>query len=347
MFLLIDFGLMLVGCSIVLVNRSKWFQWINILFGLFATLYYIYLAFVVICRPNTTFWGSLENWSFIIGNTMTRLLFISKRTKLRLLLKQIKSMADISTSRFLKRLEMLMVFLYLMSLTIAINYTLVTVSDPIALKSTSEWFWFWLDRITFRHQMAFATLMWYKAMVRDQWMKVTILVYVYIAIALEKLANQQISRWLPIKTLKNMQTCLITKHQNLSMKEQFVDIVKLLPLNWLVWIFLGTSSVIVESSGLQLWYMIDIIEHLVIVFGAIFFINYHRDQNRSLCQLVIRNFVNQSSLDKYSNIEYIKSELMSDVEYTAFGLFNLNNGLLLSFMSGLITFTVMFIQLHI
>ena len=99
------------------------------------------------------------------------------------------------------------------------------------------------------------------------------------------------------------------------------------------------SSVNVQS----ILYIAMFIQHIVVQFAITLSVNR---QIKSTLAIVEQKLAEISQMtNNFSLIVYLKSEMSTTVDYTAGDLFNLRNEFIMSFIGGLISFTVMFLQM--
>lgn len=93
---------------------------------------------------------------------------------------------------------------------------------------------------------------------------------------------------------------------------------------------------------------IRIFYHLLFVFSIIYFINRFNDQLDSLVQEITLTVNHHPRFDSLTKMLLIDKVLkMSKQKFTAWNMFNLDRGLILSFLSSLITFNVLFVQIDL
>ena len=344
MFFLIDSILMSFGCSLTLSNRSILYKVINIFLGVWLTLDNIHFVAGRLYKPSHSLTTNLRAISFITGVVTTQVLLILRRRKIGRLLTKLITLTDTTTQQYLKKLSIALIAHYILSLIRGIGFTLSIVTNDNVLERSVRGFFFWSDQVGNGHKILFPVTRLFKGLVRDQWNHIGLTLYVYIAISIEKLAHRRMEMELATNELKDMIDILIIKQKFDSMRGDFEQLFNLLPLIWFSWVFQGSSEVFTIKGNLKTWFFLDLGQNLISLFGAIFFINYHRNRCHQLNQRIFYKFANKWKFNTISNIQLIKTQLISNVEYTALGLFRLDNGLLLSFISGLVTFTVMALQ---
>ena len=347
MFWTIDVMLMTFGCSINLTTKSNLFLIINWIFRLWLILDTIHHLIVKLHKPSHMFTGIMEDISFTTAIIVTQVILTMKHFKIRHMLRKITSRVDVYTQQYLTILSILLVIRYSFSLMVGFGYTLTILTNNALYEKSIRNYLFWVNEYTSLHRAIFTAMRWFKGLCRDLWFLIGLTIYVYIAVAIERLTYQRMEFGLRANSLDDMHQLLHIKQRIVVMKEEFEGTFNLLPLIWLNYIFQSATGTFATHGDVKTWFLVELVQSLITVFGAIFFINYNRNRCHQLNRRILIRFLNKWNLNTCPNIEYIKSELLFDIEYTAFGLFKLDNGLILSFMSGLVTFTVMFLQMKL
>ena len=190
-------------------------------------------------------------------------------------------------------------------------------------------------------------------------------IYSYVAVSIEVHKRQWIRKIMATIDLNQNQLIrlLIELDRHRQLSNHFEQHFNILPLTWLSFIFVGVSGSLrhlssenVTSPAAQLMTYSMIGSTAIVMFAMIHSVNQGIEQTQSFYhQLYQKLTISMSHIQTIPNIRtsdrsgYIFLAIKLDIEkktiYTASGLFDLNNGLIITFTSGLISFTVMFLQL--
>ena len=359
MFKLIDNYLYLFGAKVV-VNSWKVRNINNLL--LIVYLYDVIMTIVShgSFQQKQIFMG-LSFYSFLIIAILNHLIFRSKRTNIVELLKCIESFKSKSVRQQMLKVTKLLLIVHSI-FTFSLSYIFIDlVKNGISQHFRREllnYYW-WTNDISPIYQLLYYIRTVYAIIGRDHWINMTALPFAYYTISIELIKQDMLKFYMQQKSMdaKVLKQILIISRHVEHAKSTMNQLFGPFPLMWLSYLFLG------ETGAIQFIYLsIQTEQHLwltlikaiffgkqiVFVFGVICLINHHISNSHQLCEQLSTRLYAQMSLTNpiQSNlITCLANQLQKSINYSACGLFDLNESLLLSFAAGLISFTVMFLQI--
>lgn len=219
-------------------------------------------------------------------------------------------------------------------------------------------FW-WTKTYTRPYKLVTMFLYGYRAIASDQWAVMSSLVYCYLAAAIEivkqniLLIFKQCGR-LSAADLK--ESVLILRRVE-KLKCDFNDTFNIFPLFSFGFLFVGTAGYLrmivtlyktSEDFIVSLAYMLGLVRDMVVLFALNYIVNRHIDHTSSIRDSLasqLHAHVSTGDLNQSNQTVLLLRQMEETVTYDAGGLFTLHKSMLLGFLGGLISFTVMILQL--
>ena len=186
----------------------------------------------------------------------------------------------------------------------------------------------------------------YIALVAEQWINASAFPYLYLATSIELIKQVGIQH----VRLDPLQLIAVVRNCN-RMKEKFESRFRMFPFLWYSYLFLGATGTLANrhvtsnaTSVIAISFYVVFLSRLIFIFALTWMINEQMSKTQKLIENKMAELINSNKF-KWSTLNFVQSQVTKNVTYTAIGLFELNSGIILSFASGLVTFTVMFLQL--
>ena len=341
MFKHIDILLLLYGAKIYI--DSKPIKWLNYSFGaifIIDTLGSLYRMILIFARKPITdvLPVFIEYLSFMICGLINQYLMVKKRHVIRSMVDRLNRISSQSMRSKQHYLELRLFWLNWISaifclLTVTVAFINYVQTQPYH----------------FLNMMYSLVRLLYVGLIREQYLNMSAIPYTYLATSIE-LVKQDTVRKAIIRSSDDIYR-LMVKVRNLNRwKHEFEREFRIFPFLWYSFLFIGATGVL-SSNELttdvtrleSIFYVITFFSHLVVVFYYTYYISEQVAATQEVLESKVSEFEKISQ--NWSMLNYVGSTLTKDVKYTAIGLFELNSGLILSFASGLISFTVMFLQM--
>jgi len=360
MFILLDNYLLLSGVKINITSITH--RVVNLLF------YWMYTTDIVISMVAPLYWN-IKNMLmlsshllFLTSALFTQQLLFFKRTQIEQFMSEIRTLGrdEVRLELFRVSRKILVVLIVINSFEI-LNY--IGMANVPFKREAVDYYWTDPDDLTIYHRIWFEIRSFYVRVARNQWMSFSALPYVYLAIAIELIKQSIIEQYAKhfkihhnssISVLKQL---LSSMNKIESIKQEFDQLFGIFPLLWFQFIFFATSGIALFCYDMftqnQTLYAssqaISFTKYLIVPFLVIFIVNHQTNQTKSKCEQLANTLTESITENTNPNVTHLiricQTKLNLTFNYTAYGLFELNNGLLLSFGSGLLSFTVMFLQL--
>ena len=291
----------------------------------------------------------------LLGSVLSAILFRVKCNRIRSILRSLNEhtrdrlkLNIIFTILFVIHLVCISFFMY-GSLSMMVNKN----QNPLGV-SVKTYFW-WSSS----ESQVYDTFLWIfmilESLSKTHWIQIFAFVYTFIAILIELNKMSCLEKYLKLSvinetTLKNLAIDVI-RFRNL--KTQFEDTFNVFPWLWWSYWFIGWSGTIQytqANTSTPIHQLIAFTAQSSIQFGLTILFNFIKNHYigkcQSVCQKMADNLMIKSVVvGKSDLIMSVRQELLIANYYTALGLFPLDNTLLLTFSSAVISFTVMCLNL--
>ena len=345
MFDYIDYTLILCGCKLFINSTiSKVVNNVFFAYYILDTLYTLIGMFKIFTLGDISHF--IEYLVFVASGLVTVLLLRKKRAAILSLANEIKRFETPVIKRKLRHLSLILSVSHWMLTTSAIS-THSMMSYGNLAKQVGLIDYCDSGRCSILIQSIAINRLLFYIFVREQFMKMSSMVYCYHAYAIELITQdginfQDIHKMVDIRDLVSFNT----RMNNLRTK--FNAIYNIFPFINYSYLFLGMAGMISDCSKspidlVSISYIAMFGQHVIVQLVMTLTINR---QIKSTMSVVDRKFHEISHMtNNFALLVYLKSELSTFVDYTAADLFSLKNEFILSFVGGLVSFTVMFLQL--
>ena len=364
MFVLIDYVLLTFGVMVYTEHR-----YLRALNYLFRYLYFISLVYELFISFKNGLSGAklnmlFEYYVYFFLAISSQILVARKANSIRQLNTYLMQIADIEVKQKLRRYAFCLFMFHWFCTTLGIVawfYNIVAHGLEARLENNRGYF-FWIA--DFRLGLAVCVIMrnLIAGIAREQWIHNSAIVYIYFAVAIELIKHRSMSRLLIEDNdehhnnhyhEKQLKKLIVIKRYFDRLKMEFESIFSVFPLMWFSYLFIGASGNIAYSAqNLQdpemYAFLALFVRNLLVSFVIVFLINSFDYTNQVLCFdkcSTLFNELSNARNDEIAAITATQIELGRQIAYTGGGLFQLTSGFILSFVSGLVTFTVMFVQM--
>lgn len=211
----------------------------------------------------------------------------------------------------------------------------------------------WIKDIKWHHRAIDVFRMVFKRIMCDQFINLSLLPYVYLAICIEltKQALLQRASHATNCTAEKLYNLILSLQHYHQLKLQFENIFGVFSFMWLAFLFCSATGYLAvdrtKTDHQSLSYLLlqaTRILQIAICFVCLYIVNQHIAKSESMGELLRVYFGHVVSDKEQHLVERVYRELERKVIYKAAGFFELRNSLIVNFANALIAFTVMFLQ---
>lgn len=364
MFQYIDSYLLVFG---VKVYRNHWI--VKVINNLFFVLYaYDIVAtnWIAIVKPDEkmTFWSRSSYSLYLLSSLFTQLLMRSKRTRIIKLVDKVNRMMTKGVRRRLLFAVALAVSMQLVSIIGSLYFwysRVIAEGFERGIPRDMLQFYWWTDIYTRPYKLIMMFFYGYRAIARDQWALMSSLVYCYFAVAIEISKQNILAAFKQYRKYNaaNIKESLQTLRHVDQLKRKFNDIFNVFPLLSFGFLFISMAGYIQlvvtlyrasTSFLVSLAYIVGFTKDLVLLFAVNCIVTRYTDHTSTICDsLTSRLYDRVSTTDPNQShmTSLLLHELQTRIPYDAAGLFTLDRSMFLGFVGGVVSFTVMILQLQV